>query len=261
MRIAVVQTDPIFGDIRHNLDQAIDLMQRQPADCFVLPELFNTGYNFVSADEVRALAESADSGETARELISFAQSHRCYIAYGFAELDDGRIYNSAAIVGPDGLLGLYRKIHLFDRENLFFEKGNLGFPIFDLPIGKVGLMICFDWIYPESARTLALKGAQIILHPSNLVLPHCPDAMVTRCLENRIYTATANRVGQEDRGSVSLTYIGKSEIVSPRGVILARCSEKKSEIAIAEIDPKLSDNKRLNEHNDLLAGRRPEHYV
>ncbi|MBI3586564.1 MAG: acyltransferase, partial [Ignavibacteriales bacterium] len=172
----------------------------------------------------------------------------------------GKIFNSAALVGPSGLIGVYRKIHLFDREHLFFTPGDLGFPVFDLPFGKIGIMICFDWIYPESARSLVLKGAQLIAHPSNLVLPHCPDAMVTRCLENRIFAATANRVGNENRGGFDLRFIGTSEIVSPRGEILKRLSTEKPEVGVSDIDLGLASDKKINTFNDLLGGRRTDQY-
>lgn len=150
---------------------------------------------------MRTLAEPAN-GSTFRRMSEWSKLHSAYIIYGFAELSD-KIYNSAALIAPDGLVGIYRKVHLFDRENLLFAPGNLGFPVFKLPMGNVGIMICFDWMYPESARSLALKGAQIIAHPANLVLQHCPDAIVTRCLENRVFIATADRVGNEERGELN----------------------------------------------------------
>jgi predicted amidohydrolase len=180
--------------------------------------------------------------------------------YGFVEKAD-RLYNSAACVGPKGFVGIYRKVHLFNREYLFFAPGDLGFPVFDLPFGKLGIMICFDWYYPESARTLALRGAQLIAHPSNLVMPHCPDAMVTRCLENRVFAATANRVGTEDRRGISFTYIGKSEIVTPSGEIIQRLSTDAPGIAVADVDLSLANSKRLNDFNDLFEGRRTEQYL
>ena len=156
------------------------------------------------------MAESRD-GLTFKMINEWTKKHSSFIVYGFAEQAD-KIYNSAALVGPDGIVGIYRKVHLFDRENLFFTPGNLGFPVFYLPFGKIGIMICFDWIYPESARSLAIKGAQLIAHPANLVLPDCPDAMVTRCLENRVFTATADRVGEEKEGqSRSEIYGGKRD--------------------------------------------------
>lgn len=257
-RIAVVQTDPVFGDQTGNIEQALSLMERENADLYILPELFNTGYNFIDRAEATALAEPVD-GATARSLQKFAAARSAHIVYGFAEQDD-QLYNSAALVGPAGCIGLYRKVHLFDREHLIFAPGNLGFPVFELPIGTIGLMICFDWIYPESARTLALKGAQLIAHPSNLVLPYCPDAMVTRCLENRVFSATANRVGTEERGDVALTYIGSSEIVTPGGEVLFRCSRSGPAITAAMCDLPAARKKSINRFDDLLAGRRVDQY-
>lgn len=258
MRLAIIQTSPIFGETETNVRAAVELMKRTAADLYVLPELFNTGYNFTVSNEVESVAEEVD-GPTSRSLLEFARTSSSYIAYGFAERAD-HIYNSAALLGPAGIIGVYRKVHLFDRENLFFEPGNIGFPVFDLPLGKVGMMICFDWIYPESARTLTLKGAQLIAHPSNLVLPYCPDAMVTRCLENKVFTATADRVGNENRGGIDLRFIGTSEIVSPRGEILARLGADEVGAAVVSVDLREADKKKINQHNDLLADRKPAQY-
>jgi 5-aminopentanamidase len=258
MIVGVVQTDPVIGSVHNNRRAAFELMSSQHADLYVLPELFTSGYNFLSLEEARASAETAD-GPTCAAMTDFARAHSCYVVYGFPELSD-RLYNSAALVGPDGLVGLYRKVHLFDRENLFFAPGNLGFPVFNLPFGTVGIMICFDWIYPESARSLALRGADLIAHPSNLVLPYCPDAMVTRCLENRVFAATADRVGRENRGGIDLTFTGLSEIVTPKGQILKRLGPSEASIAVAECDLRQAKNKRINGFNDLFSGRRPGEY-
>ncbi len=258
MRVSVVQNDPVFGASEINIQAAIGHMESSPADLHVLPELFATGYNFLNAEEAASLAEDV-TGRTYQAIAAFCKRVNSYVVYGFAERAD-KIYNSAAVVGPQGLVGVYRKVHLYFRETLFFAPGNLGFPVFDLPFGKIGVMICFDWFYPESSRTLALKGAQLIAHPSNLVMPYCPDAMVTRCLENHVYAATADRVGSENRGGITFTYIGTSEIVSPKGEILKRLNTTSPGTAVADIDLSLSANKRLNELNDLFAGRRPEAY-
>ena len=259
MRVAIVQTNPRFGEVLRNVESALQLMSIVKADLYVLPELFNTGYNFANGDEVEQLAESTN-GPTMASIQKFSKQSSSYIVFGFVEKAD-HIYNSAALVGPSEFVGMYRKIHLFDRETLFFEPGNLGFRVFDLPFGKVGVMICFDWIYPESARSLALQGAQLIAHPSNLVMSYCPDAMVTRCLENHVFAATADRVGRENRGSVDLTYKGMSEIVSPDGQIVKRLSVDREEIAVANVDLAISQNKRLNPHNDLFKQRRTEQYT
>ena len=258
MHVAVVQTDPAFGKIQENIIGALSSMETVHADLYVLPELYNTGYNFVDKMEVKEFAESSD-GLTYKNIYRWARQNKSYVVYGFAEKADA-IYNSSALVGPDGLIGIYRKVHLFDRENIFFAPGNLGFPVFDLPFGKVGMMICFDWIFPESARSLAMKGAQLIAHPANLVLPYCPDAMVTRCLENHVFSATANRAGEENRGGINLKFIGSSEIVDPNGSILCRLGTNESAVAVAEMDLSLADNKKINSNNDLLAGRRTDQY-
>jgi len=134
--------------------------------------------------------------------------------------------------------------------------------VWDIGPAKVGIMICFDWFYPEAARTLALKGAEILCHPSNLILPHCPDAMVTRCLENRVFSVTANRIGQEERGGKqALTFIGKSEVVSPGGKILHRAQPDKEELTVVDIDVTEARDKRLNPYNDLFRDRQPHLYA
>jgi predicted amidohydrolase len=258
MRLAIVQTDPRFAEIDANIRQALALMEGERADLYVLPELFNTGYNFTDAKEAAQLAEGP-TGRTFEALAAFAKKRNCHIVYGFAE-KAAVPYNAAAMVGPDGLLGLYRKVHLYAKETTLFAPGDLGFPVIPLPFGNVGMMICFDWLFPESARSLALKGADLIAHPSNLVMPHCPDAMVTRCLENRVFSATANRVGAEDRGGLSLSFIGKSEIVTPRGEILCRLGETQAGVSVREVDLTLARRKSINEWNDILRDRRPAQY-
>jgi predicted amidohydrolase len=245
-------------EVKKNVDKALSLMETAPADLYVLRELFNSGYNFIDEAEVRTLAEPAN-GSTFRTICEWTKKHSCYIVYGFAEQAD-RIYNSGELVGPGGIVGIYRKVHLFYRENLFFTPGNLGFPVFNLPFGKIGIMICFDWIYPESARSLALKGAQLIVHPANLVLPNCPDAMVTRCLENRVFTATADRVGEENRGEFDLKFIGTSEIVAPNGKILCRLGVQESTISVVDVDLTLANQKKINDYNHLFEGRKMDQY-
>ncbi|HAP67080.1 MAG TPA: acyltransferase, partial [Nitrospinae bacterium] len=125
----------------------------------------------------------------------------------------------------------------------------------------IGMMICFDWLFPEVARILSLKGADIICHPSNLVLPHCPQAMITRCIENRVFVITANRVGVEERiKGRRLKFIGQSEIVSPDGKILYRASANKEEIGIVDIDPKMARNKNITPLNNIFKDRRKDLY-
>ena len=134
--------------------------------------------------------------------------------------------------------------------------------MWDIGPAKIGVMICFDWYYPESARALAVQGADILCHPSNLVLPHCPDSMPVRCLENRVFAVTCNRIGREARGGKEpLTFIGQSEIVTPKGEILHRAPANQEDLTVLEINPADARNKQLNRYNDLLHDRRPDLYT
>lgn len=257
MKVGYYQFSPIFGDVARNLEKVAKKLSSARCDLMVLPELFASGYQFASREEVAALAEPVPDGATTRRLCEVARERSMHIVAGLPERDGNRYYNSAVVVGPKGVIGCYRKTHLFFEETLFFTPGDSGFQVWDIGPATIGVMVCFDWFYPESARTLALKGADIICHPSNLVLPHCPDAMVTRCLENRVFSITANRIGSEQRGGKKkLTYIGRSEVVSPWGKVLQRAPQNREKLAIVELDPKEARDKSLNPYNELLRDRR-----
>ena len=126
---------------------------------------------------------------------------------------------------------------------------------------RLGVMVCFDWYFPEAARTLALRGADVIAHPSNLVLPHCPDSMPIRARENHVFAITANRHGQEQKEGETLTFIGMSEVCAPSGTILQRAEQSSDEIGVVEFDPHEARDRDLNDHNDVLADRRPDVYA
>lgn len=227
----------------------------------VLPELFSTGYQFQSLTEAQNLSEPIPDGPTTRFLMDWAQKSKMAIVAGLAEQDGDTLYNSAVIVDTKGFIGKFRKAHIFDSENNFFQPGNLPFTVFDVGFAKIGIMICFDWRFPETARTLALQGADIIAHPSNLVLPHCPQAMITRCLENRVYAVTSDRVGTEKRAlGETLKFIGQSQIVDPDGTVLVRASEDREEAHVVEINIERARNKQINSRNDLFADRREDLY-
>lgn len=236
-------------------------LEQADADLIVLPELFASGYQFVSQQEVQHLAEPVPDGQTTRRLVEIAKRRHIHIVAGLPEKAATGCYNSAVVVGPSGFLGCYRKAHLFYEETLFFTPGDSGFQVWDIGSAKIGVMICFDWYYPEAARSLAVQGADIICHPSNLVLPNCPDSMPVRCLENRIFAVTCNRIGSEARGGKErLTYIGQSEVVTPKGLIQYRASRDREDLAIVDIDPTEARDKSLNRYNDLLRDRRSSLY-
>jgi predicted amidohydrolase len=261
MKVGFVQNNPRFGEVESNLARIEELLNGQSADLVVLPELCATGYQFTSKKEARALAEPIADGPTCRALQKMAQAMDGTIIAGLAELDGDAVYNSAVIMGPDGVLGHYRKVHLFDSELDIFQAGNQPLPVIDVGPAKVGIMICFDWRFPESARSLALQGADIIAHPSNLVLTQCPQAMITRCLENRVFAITADRVGNEERvAGQPLKFMGQSQVVDPNGEILYRASIDGEEMQIVEIDIAIARDKRINPRNDLFKDRRDDLY-
>lgn len=261
MRVGFYQFSPAFGKKEENLKKVFSSLEHADLDLLVLPEFFATGYRFVSKDEVAELSEEISQGATTEALSELSRKKGCYIAAGLPERDGVLFFNSAVITGPEGFIGTYRKTHLFFEEKLFFSPGDTGFKVWDTKIGRIGIMICFDWLFPESMRSLALMGADIIAHPSNLVLPYCPQAMPIRCLENRVFAITANRIGEERRKQGEpLRFIGSSLIVSPEGRILAKAPENEEALLIAEIEPETARNKNLNPLNNVFDDRRPEMY-
>ena len=261
MRVGFYQFAPVFGDPAGNTARVRESLSALEADLIVLPELFNTGYQFVSEDEARDLAEPIPDGETCAALIDLARERGTHIAAGIAERDGEAIYNACVLVGPEGCVGRYRKLHLFYEEKRWFQPGREPPPVFDVGGVRLGLMICFDWIFPETARMLALQGADILCHPSNLIFTLCHEAMLIRCLENRVFAVTCNRTGRDERKpGETLTYTGGSQVVDPRGRLLVRAGEENPEGQVVEIQPERSRNKDFNEYNHILGDRRVEVY-
>jgi predicted amidohydrolase len=164
------------------------------------------------------------------------------------------------MISPDGVIENYQKTHLYADEKLLFQPGLSGFKVFEWQGVNIGMMICFDWIFPESARTLALADAQIIAHPANLVMPYCQNAMVTRSIENKVFTITANRIGTERLKQHTLQFTGASQMTGPSGEILYRGPKQRETVHIATINPEAALNKKISKRNDLFKDRRPEVY-
>lgn len=259
--VGVVQNRPSFGALERNLAGVAALLQDIHADLLVLPELFATGYLFDSVTELEALAEPAGSGPIFEFLTALSKKKRAVLVAGFAEKASPGFFNSSYLVTPDGFAAVYRKIHLFSEEKRWFFPGNEPFRVHQTPVGRLGMMICFDWIFPESVRSLAIKGAQIVCHSVNLVLPFCQDAMLTRSIENRVFILTANRVGADERApGRSLVFTGRSQIVAPGGRLVGRMESDETGVLLANIDPELAEDKDLNPWNNLFKDRRPEMY-
>jgi predicted amidohydrolase len=259
IKVGYVQTSPIFGDKEKNFKQIEDLLVDVKADLIVLPELFATGYTFISKDEALSLAETSE-GITSKFLIKVSKMTGAVIIGGYVEQAGNEIYNSAMIVSNNVVIDSYRKIHLYYKEKLWFSPGDKPLRVYEINGIKIGIMICFDWIFPEVARSLALLGADIFAHPANLVLPYCQNAMITRCLENRVYSVTANRIGQEKRDKDNFEFTGASQITSYDGKVLSSAPSNKIYTDFLEIDIQNSRNKKLNEFNDIFRDRRKNFY-
>lgn len=255
MKIAMIQTSPTNGRVTENLKDAAALAANVDADLVVFPELFATGYLHASKEVAASLADDG-SGETIAWAKALSKQLDAAICGGFIWKNGELIQNAAFLVDGDEVLDLYAKIHLFDREKVPFDQGEAPTRVVECRGARVGMMICYDWQFPEVARCLGLDGAQILLHPSNLVLPWAQDAMRTRCLENGVFAVTCNRVGSEQ----DLTFTGQSQITGRKGEVLARSPETGTDVQIVDIDPTHADDKQLTPNNHRFTDRRPELY-
>lgn len=265
LKIGCYQFEPKLLDRAKNHEAIRRAFDGRPLDLVVLPELLSSGYFFASKQDVMSVAEPIPGGPTTELLSELASEARCHIVAGLPELDADCVFNSAVVVGPDGYVGSYRKTHLFYEEKLWFEAGDSGFPVFDVVSAsgveyRLGVMICFDWFFPESARTLAIQGADVIAHPSNLVKEWCPTAMPIRALENRVFTATANRIGTESNGKEDLTFIGSSLLCSPDGAVLAIADRTSTGWISAVCDLAKARDKSITSRNEIFRDRRPAAY-
>ncbi|MBL8583790.1 MAG: hydratase, partial [Rhizobiaceae bacterium] len=205
--VACIQMEPHIGETEANVARSIRLMEdaaAKGAQLVVLPELCNTGYVFETRAEARALAEPVPDGPTCQAWAAAAARLGLHMVAGITERDGEMLYNCAVIIGPDGLVGRYRKVHLWGDEALFFAPGNLGFPVFDTPLGRIGCHICYDCWFPESFRLAALQGAEIVCVPTNWVPIPGQDPkreamanilVMAAAHSNSVFVAAADRVG------------------------------------------------------------------
>jgi len=270
VRVACIQFEPKIGEKQRNVERSLELIAAaasRGAQLVVLPELCNTGYVFESRREAFGMAETIPDGSTVRAWAESARSHGLYIVAGITELADQALFNSAAVVGPEGFVGVYRKNHLWGEENLFFEPGNLGVPVFRTPIGRIACAICYDIWFPEVFRLAALQGADILCVPTNWVpmadqpadLPVMANVLAMGgAHSNSIFVAAADRVGIEREQP----FIGNSLIVSCTGWPVAGPASRDGEdVLVADLN--LSDARRKrnwNAFNQVLRDRRTDVY-
>lgn len=270
VRVACIQMEPRVGLLEANIADSvarIDAAAAAGAKLIVLPELASSGYVFATREEAYALAEEIPNGPASRAWIAAAKRHGCWIVAGIAERVGQKLFNSAVLVGPDGHVGTFRKMHLWAAENLFFEPGDLGFPVYSTPIGRIGMLICYDGWFPEAYRLCALQGADIVCVPTNWVpIPgQAPDqpAMANvlamgAAHVNSVFIAAADRVGTE-RGQ---PFLGCSLICSYTGwPVAGPASRTEPETILADLNLSEARRKRnWNDFNQILRDRRTDTY-
>jgi predicted amidohydrolase len=265
MRVAVAQTEPRLGEKERNLDVCVARIAQaadQGAALLVLPECAISGYMFDSAEEALASAEPIP-GPSTEVLERESRRLGTHVICGLLERVGDVLHNAAVLVGSDGLIGVYRKTHLpFLGVDRFVTAGD-ELPLFETPLGRIGIEICYDLRFPEATRTLALRGADLIAHPTNFPLAaRLQTEFITRAraAENRVYLLTANRVGKERWGE----FCGWSQIVDPYGDRLAEAGAQEEALLVADYDVQLARDKDYVIPGEyevfLFEHRRPELY-
>lgn len=264
LRVGLLQFAPRLGDRAANLSAIESALTGYEADLFVLPELATSGYALPSREAGMDLAETPQVGSPGLACLQdLAEAKNAALVVGLPLREGERLFNAAALLRPDREPAFYRKLHLFYREQDLFTPGDRPPEVHEHRGLGIGMLICFDWVFPETARLLALAGADLLAHPSNLVLPDfAQTAMVTRSLENGVFSATANRTGEErfSDDSRTLRFTGLSQLLDTRGRPLLRFDRTESRCAVVELDPAAARDKLLTPRNHLLDDRRPEYY-
>ena len=265
--IACAQIDCVLGDPQTNRNKIIASMRaaaERGAELVIFPECALTGYSFNSLDEALPFAEKVD-GPSSEAIAAVCRETRAYAIVGFIEADGNKYYNAAMLIGPEGVIGSYRKVHLpFIGIDRFLAPGDRPLQVFELPFGKVGLNICYDISFPESARVLKLMGAELIALITNWPTAawRSPQFVAnTRALENHVFYAAVDRVGTE-RG---WQFIGRSKIVDCNGDTLAEASADAEDLLVVPVELKEANNNHIvnvaGEYElDRVKDRRPELY-
>lgn len=269
-RVAAVQMAPEIGAKEANIKKSLLKIQEAAAAgavLIVLPELCNSGYVFNSREEAFALSESVPDGPTVTAWADAAQRLGVHVAAGICERAGACLYNAAVLVGPEGYIGTFRKVHLWGEEKLFFEPGDLGMPVFMTPIGRISMLICFDGWFPELYRMAALGKADIVCNCTNWVpmagqpanMPAMANILaMANAHSNALNIICADRCGTER----NQPFIGQSLIVGPQGWPLAGpASGSAEEILYAAVNIKETRLARQwGSLNNIVGDRRPDVY-
>ena len=257
LNVAQIQFNPQVGEMKVNFSKVQRLLVKaKDAELVLLPELANSGYNFTDRQQALLLSDTLINSKYVEMLSAHSRKTNQYIVSGFLEKENDQLFNSSLFISPKGKIAVYRKIHLFMNEKQIFAKGNLGLSVFDLDGYKLGMLICFDYLFPEVWRIMALKGADVIAHPSNLVTYKAFKVVPAQAVINRFFVFTTNRIGTER----DISFSGRTFAIDPEGDIIAEASPDQQEIVFTTIDPLRSRNKMLTQKNHVLDDRFPEEY-
>lgn len=261
MNLSIIQFETLLNQKEKNINTLEKYCNELDSDILVFPELSTTGYLHKDKQSLMDISDNFDSN-TITKFQKLSTEQEKIIVFGFSELSGENIYNSAAVLIPDSSKStIYRKTHLFYKERFIFKEGDTGFNVVEYNGLNLGTMICYDWRFPESARALALKGADLIVCPSNLVTGVWQNVMSARALENKVYVAVSNKFGTESDGEETLEFNGESAIYSYDGSYLAKASADKEEVINVTIFPENTRDKSFNEVNDIFKDRRPDFYL
>ncbi len=255
MKIGFIQYAPVTGDKEKNLEKIRGLIKVEHSDIFVLPEMGMTGYPTNTKEELLNNAETMD-GQLIKSLAEIAKENDTCIVVGMPEIVGDKVFNTTVAVSADGLLAKYQKAHLFMEEKNCLYSGTTQPVIFKFKGFNIALGICYDYMFPEFWRKLALAGADLFCNTANFVFDYGFRVMQVRSIENGVFSITVNRVGEED----GILYRGGSEIVDNRGNILAKANETEEKAYVVDVDLNKSKDKQWNRLNNLFADRREEIY-
>ena len=267
VKIAAVQTNPRIMAKKENLDEMLlqtENAARNGADLIVFPECAVTGYVFASREEAIPFMETVP-GPSTDKMAAYCKKSGVHVIFGLLEVDGDKCFNTAVLISPQSLVGKYRKNHLpFLGVDRFLDSGNIPFQVYSTAVGNIGMHICYDCTFPESARVMALKGADILVLPTNWPEGRekiCKYVINARAYENRVHFAAVDRVGVE-RGT---RFLGNSKIVNASGDTLVEASSDKEETIYAEVSLAEARQKRIvfkpgEFEMDFMLDRQPELY-
>jgi predicted amidohydrolase len=266
INVACCQIEPKIGMADENLDKTLSWIKKaaaEGANLIILPELCVSGYVFNSRVEAFQNAEAVPGGKSVNSWVELASQHDIYLVAGIAEKHCSSLYNTSVLIGPAGYIGKYRKLHLWFEEKLFFEPGDLGLPLFKVPFGRLGMMVCYDMWFPEISRIYSTMGADIITIPTNWpkyehsIVGITDKIIVSQSHMNGVFIAACDRVGKER----DVEFLGRSIITSNAGNVLSGpASATAEEIIMSRCNISDSRIKRSNKLNDRFGDRRTDVY-